>query len=38
MGIESTIVLRDICGLGSEKILQIQHWAARTLTQAIAPS
>jgi len=38
IGIESTIVLRDICGLGSEEILQIQHWAARTLTQALAPS
>lgn len=37
MGIESTIVLRDICGLGSYEILQIQHWAARALVQAAAP-
>ncbi|MDT7553387.1 MAG: hypothetical protein QOI16_1923, partial [Pseudonocardiales bacterium] len=37
MGIESTIVLRDICGLGSEEILQIQHWAARALVQTAAP-
>jgi AcrR family transcriptional regulator len=38
MGIESTIVLRDICGLGSEEILQIQHWAARALVQAAGPA
>jgi AcrR family transcriptional regulator len=38
IGIESTIVLRDICGLGSDEILQIQHWAARALVQAAAPN
>ncbi|NKQ54486.1 TetR/AcrR family transcriptional regulator [Amycolatopsis sp. K13G38] len=31
IGIESTIVLRDICGLDAEGILRVQHWAARAL-------
>ncbi|HWD01097.1 MAG TPA: TetR/AcrR family transcriptional regulator [Amycolatopsis sp.] len=31
IGIESTIVLRDICGLDSAEILRVQHWAARAL-------
>jgi AcrR family transcriptional regulator len=37
MGIESTLVLRDICGLTSEEILDIQHWAARALVQSVVP-
>lgn len=37
MGIESTLVLRDICGLGSEKIIEVQHWAARALVQSVPP-
>ncbi|MBV9592381.1 MAG: TetR/AcrR family transcriptional regulator [Actinobacteria bacterium] len=37
MGIESTLVLRDICGLGSDEILAVQHWAARALVQSAAP-
>jgi AcrR family transcriptional regulator len=35
MGIESTIVLRDICGLESAEILRVQHWAARALVAAV---
>lgn len=31
IGIESTIVLRDICGLDHAEILRVQHWAARAL-------
>ena len=34
IGIESTIVLRDICGLDSAEILRVQHWAARALVVA----
>jgi AcrR family transcriptional regulator len=34
MGIESTLVLRDICGLESPEILAIQHWAAQALLAA----
>jgi AcrR family transcriptional regulator len=34
IGIESTIVLRDICGLESPKILRVQHWAAQALLAA----
>jgi AcrR family transcriptional regulator len=34
IGIESTIVLRDICGLDSPEILRVQHWAARALLTA----
>lgn len=34
IGIESTIVLRDICGLDSAQILRVQHWAARALVAA----
>jgi AcrR family transcriptional regulator len=34
IGIESTIVLRDICGLDSAQILEVQHWAARALLAA----
>ncbi|WP_433506753.1 TetR/AcrR family transcriptional regulator [Pseudonocardia halophobica] len=38
IGIESTIVLRDICGLESDEILRVQQWAARALvTSTIAP-
>jgi AcrR family transcriptional regulator len=37
MGIESTLVLRDICGLGPDQILQVQHWAARALVQSVVP-
>ena len=37
MGIESTLVLRDICGLTSDEILDIQHWAARALVQSVVP-
>jgi AcrR family transcriptional regulator len=37
MGIESTLVLRDICGLQSSEILAVQHWAARALVSAAAP-
>jgi AcrR family transcriptional regulator len=35
MGIESTLVLRDICGLGSDEILDVQHWAARALVRSV---
>ncbi|SFW86369.1 TetR/AcrR family transcriptional regulator [Amycolatopsis australiensis] len=35
IGIESTIVLRDICGLDSAGILRVQHWAARALVTAV---
>lgn len=34
MGIESVLVLRDICGLDSTEILAVQHWAARSLLNA----
>lgn len=34
IGIESTIVLRDICGLDSTEILHVQHWTARALVAA----
>lgn len=37
MGIESTLVLRDICGLQSSEILAVQHWAARALVSAGTP-
>jgi AcrR family transcriptional regulator len=37
MGIESTLVLRDICGLESEEILAVQHWAARALVRSATP-
>jgi AcrR family transcriptional regulator len=37
MGIESTLVLRDICGLDSEEILDVQHWAARALVRSAEP-
>lgn len=37
MGIESTLVLRDICGLGPDEILEVQHWAARALVQSVVP-
>lgn len=35
IGIESTIVLRDICGLDDAEILAVQHWAARALLAAV---
>ncbi|MBN9113317.1 MAG: TetR/AcrR family transcriptional regulator [Pseudonocardia sp.] len=34
IGIESTIVLRDICGLGPEEVLEIQRWSAQALITA----
>lgn len=34
MGIESTLVLRDICGLETPEILAVQHWAAQALLAA----
>ena len=34
MGIEATLVLRDICGLDSREILDVQHWAAQALVRA----
>jgi AcrR family transcriptional regulator len=37
MGIESVLVLRDICGLGAAEILAVQHWAARALVDAAVP-
>jgi AcrR family transcriptional regulator len=37
MGIESTLVLRDICGLGADEILAVQHWTARALVRAAVP-
>jgi AcrR family transcriptional regulator len=37
MGIESMLVLRDICGLDSEEIATIQRWAARALVQSVVP-
>lgn len=37
MGIESTLVLRDICGLESDEILAVQHWAARSLVRSAVP-
>jgi AcrR family transcriptional regulator len=37
MGIESVLVLRDICGLDSAEILAVQQWAARALVNATAP-
>ncbi|WP_051792624.1 TetR/AcrR family transcriptional regulator [Amycolatopsis jejuensis] len=36
IGIESTIVLRDICGLDSAEILRVQQWAAQALVSASA--
>jgi AcrR family transcriptional regulator len=36
MGIESVLVLRDICGLDPAAILAVQHWAARALVDAAA--
>lgn len=35
IGIESTIVLRDICGLDSAQVLGVQRWAARALVAAV---
>jgi AcrR family transcriptional regulator len=35
MGIESMIVLRDICGLGADEILEVQRWSARALLDAV---
>lgn len=32
-GIESTLVLRDICGLDSPEILAVQRWAAKALVE-----
>lgn len=37
MGIESVLVLRDICGLDAPEILAVQHWAARALVAAAVP-
>jgi hypothetical protein len=37
MGIESTLVLRDICGLDAEEILAVQRWAARALVRSAVP-
>lgn len=37
MGIESTLVLRDICGLDAEEILAVQQWSARALIRAAVP-
>lgn len=37
MGIESVLVLRDICGLDAAEILAVQHWAARALVDAAVP-
>ena len=37
MGIESTLVLRDICGLRSDEIVAVQHWAARALVRSVVP-
>lgn len=34
LGIEATLVLRDICGLDSDELLRVQHWAARALLRA----
>ena len=34
IGIESTIVLRDICGLGPDEVLEIQRWSAQALITA----
>jgi AcrR family transcriptional regulator len=34
MGIEATLVLRDICGLDSHELLDIECWAAQALLQA----
>lgn len=33
MGIESTLVLRDICGLDSDEILAVQRWTAEALVR-----
>ena len=38
MGIESVLVLRDICGLDADEILAVQHWTARTLVDAALPA
>jgi hypothetical protein len=37
MGIESVLVLRDICGLDAAEILAVQHWAAGVLVDAAVP-
>ncbi len=37
MGIEATLVLRDICGLDADEILAVQHWAARALVRSTVP-
>jgi AcrR family transcriptional regulator len=34
IGIEATIVLRDICGLESDNIVKTERWAARALLHA----
>lgn len=34
MGIESTLVLRDICGLDAEEILAVQRWSAQALVRS----
>ncbi|GLZ46086.1 TetR family transcriptional regulator [Actinomycetospora sp. NBRC 106375] len=36
MGIESVLVLRDICGLEAAEMLAVQHWTARALVDAAA--
>jgi AcrR family transcriptional regulator len=34
IGIEATLVLRDICGLDSDEIVDIERWAAQALLRA----
>ena len=37
MGIEATLVLRDICGLASEEVVAVERWAAQALLRAALP-
>lgn len=34
LGIESRVVLRDVCGLGERRSLEVERWAARVLVEA----
>ncbi|HXW80186.1 MAG TPA: TetR/AcrR family transcriptional regulator [Acidimicrobiales bacterium] len=38
IGIEATLVLRDICGLDSNEIVKVEHWAAQALLSAATNS
>ena len=38
LGIEATLVLRDICGLDDEQVLETERWAAQALLRTALPT